>query len=215
MKHVNLKLSRRFFLGSVLAVGLVAFQFAGVMPAQASAENPRAVVESFHTVLLDVMKQSKVLNVKARFDRLLPAIQQAFNLPLMVKAASGNGWKLASEPEKAEMVAAFTRMSAGTYASRFSGYSGQEFKTVGERPGPRDMILVETEIASPDGSSVTLTYLTRKAEDGWRIVDVLLDGGISELAVRRSEYRRIVKTGGAGGLTSILNQTAEKLLQTP
>lgn len=213
MKFVDLKLGRPLFLGLAVAVTLAAL--AGLRPAQASAENPRAVVESFHSVLLDVMKKSAELNVRGRFDRLLPAIQQAFNLPLMVKVASGNGWKSATEPERAEMVAAFTRMSAGTYASRFNGYSGQQFKTVGERSGPRDMILVETEIASPDGSSVTLTYLTRKAADGWRIVDVLLDGGISELAVRRSEYRRVVKTSGAEGLTSLLNQTAKKLLQAP
>lgn len=191
----------------------LAFQIGNVRPAQASAESSRAVVEGFHTVLLAVMKEAKALNVKGRFDRLVPAVQEAFNLPLMVKVAAGIGWKSASESQRAEMVAAFTRMTAGTYASRFNGFSGQQFKTVAERPGPRNMILVETQIISPGGDPVALTYLTRKASDGWRIVDILLDGSISELAVRRSEYRQIVKSGGPQGLTSILNQTAEKLLQ--
>ena len=41
---------------------------------------------------------------------------------------------------------------------------------------------------------------------------MLLDAGISELAVRRSEYRRVLKTGGVDGLIETLNRKADQLL---
>ena len=178
-----------------------------------AAGSPRAVVEEFHTTLLSVMKQAAKLQVRGRYNILVPKIQQAFNLPLMTRVASGSGWKVATERQRAEMISAFTRMSAGTYAARFDEFSGQSFRTVGERPGPRGMILVETQIVRPGDTPVTLTYLTRKTKTDWRIVDVLLNGGISELAVRQSEYRRLLRTRGANGLITELNRKASALLQ--
>ena len=56
-----------------------------------------------------------------------------------------------------------------------------------------------------------LTYVTRLIKGTWRIIDVLLDTGISELAVRRSEYRRILKSKGIDGLISILDGKAAAL----
>ena len=41
---------------------------------------------------------------------------------------------------------------------------------------------------------------------------MLLDTGISELAVRRSEYSRILRTGGIDALTRILDTKADQLL---
>ena len=57
-----------------------------------------------------------------------------------------------------------------------------------------------------------ITYVTHKIKGEWRIIDVLLDAGISELAVRRSEYRRVLKTGGVDGLIETLNRKADQLL---
>jgi hypothetical protein len=39
-----------------------------------------------------------------------------------------------------------------------------------------------------------------------------LDGGISELSVRHSEYRTILKTKGAGILAKRLNKKADQLI---
>jgi ABC-type transporter MlaC component len=42
---------------------------------------------------------------------------------------------------------------------------------------------------------------------------VLVDNGISELAVRRSEYRSVLKSGGVSGLIQLLDRNTEKLLK--
>ena len=57
-----------------------------------------------------------------------------------------------------------------------------------------------------------LIYVTRKIKGEWRIIDVLVDSGISQLAVRRSEYRRVLRTKGIDGLIDTLNAKADQLL---
>ena len=121
-------------------------------------------------------------------------------------------FKSAGEDYKAELVAAFSHLSISTYASQFDGYSGQSFVTRGEKPGQQNTVLVKTQILDPGSDPVDLTYVTRRIKGQWRILDVLLDGGISELAVRRSEYRRVLKTGGINALISTLNAKAGQLL---
>ena len=105
-----------------------------------------------------------------------------------------------------------SRLSISTYASQFDGYSGQSFETQGQKPGPQKTVLVKTRIIDPGSDPIDLTYVTREIKGRWRIIDVLLDTGISELAVRRSEYSRILKTRGVDGLIDALNSKATQLL---
>ena len=46
----------------------------------------------------------------------------------------------------------------------------------------------------------------------WQIADVYLDGTISELATRRSEFAAILRTQGINGLIETLNAKAGTLV---
>jgi phospholipid transport system substrate-binding protein len=102
-------------------------------------------------------------------------------------------------------------LSVATYAARFNGFSGESFETLGQRQGPRDMTLVDTRIVRTDGPPVPITYVMAERDGEWRIVDVLLDKSISELAVRRSEYNQVLRTSGTEGLTETLDEKAAEL----
>ncbi len=178
-----------------------------------SAGGARQIIDQFHASLLAVMKQADKSGAKARYQVLEPEIAKRFDLRLMIALATGKHWRTAGEESRDRLTKAFHRFSAATYASRFSGYSGQSFKTLNVSTGPRKTELVRTEIRRPDGPPVALTYVTRMARIGWRIVDVLIDDGISELAVRRSEYRSVLKSDGVDGLIRLLDQKTAKLLK--
>ena len=57
-----------------------------------------------------------------------------------------------------------------------------------------------------------MTYRLRKFGEKWRIIDVLLDGTISQLIKRRDEYRRTLEDSGIAGLTNLLNAKADEIL---
>jgi len=190
----------------------------GAAPAQTAQEipdsggTPTAVIESFHGALLSVMKDAGKLGVDGRYQRLAAPLSASYDFSVMTRISSGAYWRRASEVEQTELVAAFRRVSIGTYAVRFDGFSGQAFEIMGEKAGPRGTILVDTQIISPGDDPIDITYVMKNGRDKWRIVDVLLSGGVSELAVRRSEYRSVLKNQGVNGLIQVLNTKADDLI---
>jgi phospholipid transport system substrate-binding protein len=181
-------------------------------PSKAGDTGAIAVVNAFHSVLLDMMKSAKKLGVKGRYETLAPVIDDAFDFQTTVRVATGKAWRKASSSEQNNLVDAFRHWSISTYASQFSGYSGQNFKTHGEKAGPQRTQLVKTDIERPGKKPVGLTYVLKEKKKKWRIVDVLLENSISQLAVRRSEYRGILKDGGIAHLVDTLKALSKKLL---
>ena len=170
------------------------------------------VVERFQASLLEVMKEAKTLSVQQRYSRLQPSVEKSFHLPLMIQIAAASHWKESTTSERRQLINAFRRMSISTLATLFDGYSGETFKLVDEKPGPQNTTLVVTKLIKSDKSTVEISYVTRPFKNGWRIIDVILDRGISELMVRRSEYRQILKNKGITGLISVLNGKADELV---
>ena len=193
-----------------LLISIAIFSSAPAMSAERSG--PVALVQHFQEQLLAVMKEAKTLTVSQRYDRLLPTIEESFSLPIMIGSATGSYWKQATAEEKARLVTAFKRKNISTVATLFDGYSGQEFKIDGEKPAPQNTRLVETRIVSPDGSSVNLDYRVIEISGRWWIIDVIVDKGISEMSVRRSEYSDTLKKKGLAGLTNALSAKADELL---
>jgi phospholipid transport system substrate-binding protein len=159
------------------------------------------------------MKQAKTLSAEDRFNLLKASVENSFDFKLMIALASGKYWRAATAPRQENLRSAFAHFSVATYADRFSGFSGEFFKTLSVVNGPRRTMLVRTQIIRPGNTPVLLTYVTRRRDEEWRIIDVLLDNGISELAIRRSEYRSILKKKGISGLINLLKKNTTKLLQ--
>ena len=57
--------------------------------------------------------------------------------------------------------------------------------------------------------------LRKTDESGWQIIDVYLDGTVSELALRRSEYSALIKREGFQALLAKLDERIETLSSEP
>ncbi|MEM7025727.1 MAG: ABC transporter substrate-binding protein, partial [Pseudomonadota bacterium] len=77
--------------------------------------------------------------------------------------------------------------------------------------GPRDAIVVETQLLRPSDKPVALNYVMRDQDGAWRIVDVLLDGKFSELARQKSEFAAVLRRGGAADLAKLLQDQIDNL----
>lgn len=195
-------------------VGALALTVAAAATATALAAAEEApaspVIERFHATLIDVMRNATALGFQGRYEKLAPAVKESFDLAFMARFAAGGYWGNLSPAERDKLVAGFTHLTIATYADRFDSYSGELFETVGEAPLRRDTHLVRTGLIKSDGETVTLNYILRPNQKDWRIVDVHLKGGISELAVRRSEYTSVLKRSGFDGLiTAIENKITD------
>ena len=184
-----------------------------IAPAANAAEMTASkVVERFQANLLEVMKEANTLSVQQRYARLRPSVEKSFHFYTMIQLASGRHWKESNPTERRHLAKAFRRMSISRLATLFDGYSGEVFELIGEKPVQQKTTLVMTKLIKADKSTVGIAYVTRFYEEGWRIIDVILDNGISELKVLRSEYHQILKNKGIPGLISVLNSKADELV---
>lgn len=202
--HIWLRLSKR--LCGVLVAGLLAH-------GQATADEgtARQVVGNLNAALLESMQNAAALGYEGRYRLLEPVLRQSFDFPFMTRIAVGRAWADLTPAEQQRIVDLFAEMSIASFAARFDGFSGERFAIIDQRPGPRDAVVVESEIQRPDDTPVGLHYVLREFGDGWRIIDVLLDAKFSELARQRSEFAAVLKSGGLPDLISSLEHKIEQL----
>jgi len=180
-----------------------------LMAASASAQQDGAaqkVVEQFHATLINVMKEGKNLGYDGRFQWLKPVVQDTFNIPFMAEVTAGTYWAKAREEQRQKFIEVFGKMSTATYAERFDAYGGESFATEGADEEGRNSIVVRTQLTDHDGGHTQISYLLRNFDGAWKAVDVYLNGSISELAVKKSDYANVLKTGGMDALIDALNE---------
>lgn len=176
------------------------------------SSHPDAVapVERLHAGLLATMKSAGKAAFSEREAALAPVVAGAFNLPLMTRFVAGAHWAKLSADQQAALIKAFGKSTVATYVGRFDGFSGERFETLGARDGRRGSVIVETRIVDSHGKPTALDYVVRHYDDGWRIVDIQLDGAYSELATKRAQYTSVLDREGVSGLIRQLDDLAAK-----
>ena len=201
---------RRRVLVLLMGVGLSL----SAAPALAADVDPAVTrIRAFYDVLLDTMKQAQRTPVRARYERLDPAVRATFDLAAMTRIAVGPTWTTIGADDQKALLEQFGRLTVATYANRFDGYSGEHFEVepaAEERGANR---IVHSTLVRPKGEPIALNYLFHPVDDGWKATDVYLKGTISELATRRSEFGALLRSGGPAALIDSLRQRADKLLQ--
>jgi len=167
------------------------------------------IVINFQNVLLDVMKQGKSLNFQARSEQLESAILISHDVIKSLRTIVGSKeWRGFSEEQKNQLMQVFTKFIVSTYASNFNSFSDESFVYVSEHTTKKGNIIVRSILNIPTGKrkKVTFDYALKKNGDGWRIYNIAADG-VSDLATRRSEYRRILADpNGFDALIAIINK---------
>lgn len=203
--------TRKSLVTSMILRGLL---FAGLcLPAAAPtwAADAPAAINGLNAQLLATMKQAQALGVQGRYDALAPVLSNTYDIASMTRIAVGASWDSLQPAQKAALTDAFARMMIATYAKRFDGFSGETFKITEVTDRATDK-MVKTQIIQSNGKPVPINYLMRKSGPEWRVVDVYLDGTISELASRRAEFTSILKSGGPDALIASLRKQGDKLL---
>jgi phospholipid transport system substrate-binding protein len=179
-----------------------------------SAQTPGAAaahIQNYYQQLMPTIQQAGRLSVAERDKRFAPAITAAFDLATMTRLAVGPAWKSFTPAQQTAAQEAFTRFIVADYASQIKDYSGESFvvdpQTSPEARGGGE--IVKTRILQPSGRIVNINYLVR----GGRVIDVYLNGTISDLATRRDEFASIIASGGAEGLIARLHDRTQSLLE--
>ena len=170
-------------------------------------------VQSLYDTLLSTMKNGRTLGQSGRFVQLEPVIRRIFDVPTMARLSVGPSWSTLTEAQRQQVTESYGRYISAIYADRFDSYSGQKLQVTDEQPAPSG-VMVHSQIIKANGEPVKVDYLMRRNGDSWLISDIYLDGAISELATRRSEFAAILRSQGIDGLIASLNRKADLLTGT-
>lgn len=189
-----------------LVLGLVTAILA-TAPARADDTSPRQVIEQFHTGLSSVLDGTQAQDFTARQAALCPVLQDSMAIAFQGAASVGrrawNGW---TPDQRAAYRDHFERYLCAAYANRFDAYSGEAFVITGTRPGPRNAVIVETEVQVSGDAPVPIDYVLRPVSGGWAITDLFLDGTVSEVALRRAAFSAVLRDQGLDALLALMDQ---------
>ena len=194
-------------LAVVMAISILA------QPSFAAPASGGDTVQGLYDTLLSTMKNGRTLGQSGRFVQLEPVVRRTFDIASMARLSVGPSWATRSENQRQQVTDGFGRYISAIYADRFDSYSGQKLQVTDEQPTAAGVV-VHSQIVKANGEPVKVDYLMRKNGDSWLIADVYLDGAISEVATRRSEFASILRNEGIDGLIAALNRKADALTGT-
>jgi phospholipid transport system substrate-binding protein len=200
---------KKWFRAISLAAAMLA---AGTVAAAQSADPAVQPVQAFYDALLSSMKQGKQLGVKGRYEKLKPVIEQSFDLPGMTRLSVGPTWNTMSAADQASLTKALSRYTIASYAANFNSFDGEKFVV---EPAPKDRnadkVVFSKLIAGKD--TIPFNYLMRKNGAAWKVIDIYLNGYVSQIAKQRSDFGTTVTAGGAAALEKKINALADGLMK--
>ncbi len=180
--------------------------------AQTAVPSPAASIKALDDGLLMVMKAGRSMPFATRMAMLTPIIEKVFDLPTLLESSVGPvKWGNLPAEQKVELLDAFTAFTVSSYVGNFDAFNGETFTIVPElRHVGRDVV-VATRLTGAGGDVTKLDYQLRETAGGWKVVDILLDGAISRVAVTRSDFRSLLAQNDAAPLIASLRAKSASL----
>ncbi len=190
-------------------LAIVAFSvgslFATSVLGQEESTSARQIIDKFQTDLISVMKDGKKLGYAGRYDKLEPAVTNSHDLPKIARIVVGKeGEKLNDEQQK-KLTDVFTKLSVASYAHNFKDYSGEEFVIDSEEETKNGGVVIHSHLTIPDDKPVKFDYMLKEKGTSWRIINIIANG-VSDLALKRSEYTAILQRDGFDTLIAKINE---------
>ena len=191
---------------------------AGAAPATAPAvtapvAGPAAPVTTLYARLTEMERSHG--SFAQRVQLLTPTVDRVFNLQTVLQNSLGLRYRTLPDAQKQQLLEQFRQFTVARYVSNFAAGGSEQFKVepaATPSPVPGDQI-VHTQIVS-GSTSTPISYVMRQNAGGsaggdWQVVDVLLNGNISQVAVQRADFGSSLTSGDATPLIESLRKKTQ------
>ena len=170
-----------------------------------SSATAKQVVEGFQDDLIAVMKSGKKLGYAGRYEKLTDPVSNSHELAKIARIVVGKEWEKLAAEQQQKLVDAFSRLSISSYAHNFKDFSGESFVFDSEEATPRGGVVVHSHLVIPGDKPVKFDYMLKEKGNSWRIINIIANG-VSDLALKRSEYTTILQREGFDALITKINE---------
>jgi phospholipid transport system substrate-binding protein len=190
-------ITRRATLAAAVLLGC-----ASLAKAQAA---PAAPIQALNTGLLIIMHAGRAMPFANRAAMFRKIVDATFDLPLILtNSVSPARWAVISAAQQSELLEVFTQFTVASYVANFDAFNGERFDIAADLRHVGKDVIVQTRIIPLAGDPTKLDYVMRDITGQWRVVDILLDGSISRVAVTRSDFRALLNGADAAPLIKSL-----------
>lgn len=178
-----------------------------VSAVRADVVAPDALIRDTAQEVISIVKQDK--DIQSGNQKKILALVDAkvlpnFDFTRMTQLAAGKYWRQGTPEQKKALVAEFRNMLVRTYTKAFTVYRDQtiEVKPLTLAAGDTETV-VKTKIIKPGAQPTSVDYQMKKADDGWKVFDVVIEG-VSMVTSYRSTFSTQIEQSGFDGLIKTL-----------
>ncbi|MBX6392421.1 MAG: ABC transporter substrate-binding protein [Burkholderiales bacterium] len=187
----------------------------GLLPAvQAQTVAPDELVKSVTDEVIEIIKKDPDIqagNPRKAAQLIQEKVLPHFNFTRMTALAMGPNWRKATPEQRQMLVEEFKTLLVRTYSTALTNYRNQTIEYKPLRMKPEDTeVTVNALVRQPGAESVTIDYRMAKAEDGWKVYDVVV-GGVSLVTTYRETFNTEVRNAGIEGLIKSLSEKNRQL----
>jgi phospholipid transport system substrate-binding protein len=148
--------------------------------ALAEAQDPKVVVEQVTAELLTAAKKYTGADAQqeAFFTEVETILERVVDFRYIARAVMGkDAFSKASAEQRAQFAEAFKGGLVRSYAKGIAGYADSNIQVVAATVNPQDArrAVVRQEV-SYEGNIHQLTYTMRQQNEGWKLINVILNG---------------------------------------
>ncbi len=202
--------SRRPLLGFLLAFSLLLpVALASSAPARAQeaaqdTEGAQAFIQKLSDEAMAIWRDPTITFAE-REQKFRDILQRDFAIDFLGQLVLGHYVRTATPEQLKEYYELFPVYIVDKFARRLGDYNNQQIVIGDTAPAGRRDVFVRTTLVRPGGEPIAADWRVRKMKDGFKIVDVKVEG-ISMAITQRDEFASIIARDGFDGLLKVLRE---------
>lgn len=176
--------------------------------AQGAPDNAEGFVRALTASALAELQRDGVAvsERRAAFDRLMA---DGFDMAIISGYVLGRHWRQASAGEQAAFSDAFGDHLVLIYSRRMGAARNANVQVLGSEPAG-SFWRVNSAVQGSNGRPTTVDWFVRSADDGWRVVDVSIEG-VSMATTYRDQFSAAIRANG-GDIAALTGKLLERNL---
>ncbi len=148
-------------------------------------------INSTPSKTIDLLHNSLKKIVSSNIDnkKVQSVISNTYNIERMLALIIGDVWRKSISIDQMALKKVFEEYIAKNYILRFKNIKSLEFGKLEINQAGKNYRMAKTKLIINSKDIVPLNYLLDQTNNSWKIFDVLIDGSISEIATKKSEFK--------------------------
>ena len=176
-------------------------------------ENKKSI-NSTPSETIDLLHNSLKKIVSSNIDnkKVQSVISNTYNIERMLALIIGEVWKKSISKDQMALKKVFEEYIAKNYILRFKNIKSLEFGKLEINQAGKNYRMAKTKLIINSKDIVPLNYLLDQTNNSWKIFDVLIDGSISEIATKKSEFKSFTNQDDLKPLLEALQKKTQHYL---